>query len=167
MESSTFPTELSFYNYKLLSNLIAFSFILLSFHPPKLFLHSIVLIILITCFIIQPIIYRGKYPANIHMQVAGLAITIGVKMLIWLKNSIGCSDDDFQPFFYTLFYWRKNVTSGKKDEFQPTIAQIIKNILGRILRLFIKQLIVEGCFKLLDPYSNINEIPSTPYFFRI
>ncbi|CAB4398146.1 unnamed protein product [Rhizophagus irregularis] len=169
--ADNFPPELSFDNYKLLSDLLLISFILLSFHSPRSLLHLIILIIIIICFIIQPIIYKGKYSAIVHSRVSSFAITFGFKMCIWLKNFVNITHNttvsDFQPFLYTLFYWRKNVTSGKKDDFQPTNKLIIKNILERIVFMFIKWIIYEGCFILVDMYSNINEIPPSPYFFRI
>lgn len=169
--ADNFPPELSFDNYKLLSDLLLISFILLSFHSPRSLLHLIILIIIIICFIIQPIIYKGKYSAIVHSRVSSFAITFGFKMCIWLKNFVNITHNttvsEFQPFLYTLFYWRKNVTSGKKDDFQPTNKLIIKNILERIVFMFIKWIIYEGCFILVDMYSNINEIPPSPYFFRI
>ncbi|CAB4407717.1 unnamed protein product [Rhizophagus irregularis] len=169
--ADNFPPELSFDNYKLLSDLLLISFILLSFHSPRSLLHLIILIIITICFIIQPIIYKGKYSAIVHSRVSSFAITFGFKMCIWLKNFVNITHNttvsDFQPFLYTLFYWRKNVTSGKKDDFQPTNKLIIKNILERIVFMFIKWIIYEGCFILVDMYSNINEIPPSPYFFRI
>ncbi|CAI2179366.1 3477_t:CDS:1 [Funneliformis geosporum] len=165
---SSFPPEMSFDNYKLLSNLILVSFISLSFRSPKSFVHLATLITLTICFMIQPIIYRGKYPANEHASVAGLGIIFGYKMCFWLKKFASSHpDDDFQPFFYTLFYWRKNVTSGKKEDFQPTNKQILQNIVERSIYLFIRWIIYEGCFKVMDMYTDMNEIPSSPYFFRV
>src|SRR6266511_2391619 len=111
----SFPPEMSFDNYKLLSKLMSTSFIILSFRPPKSFLHLATLIILAIGYMIQPIIYRGKYSAHEQAGVSGLTLLLGFKMCVWLKK-FACfthsshSVDDFQPFFYTLFYWRKNVT---------------------------------------------------------
>jgi hypothetical protein len=168
-----FPPEMSFDNYKLVSDLLLISFILISFQSPKSFFHSIILIIITICFIIQPIIYKGKYSAIVHSRVSSFAITFGFKMCIWIKHYVNIthqtnvSNEEFQPFLYTLFYWRNNVTSEKKQDFQPTNKQIIKNILERIFYMFIKWIIYEGFFKLLDMNTNINEIPSSTYFFRI
>lgn len=163
------PTQIFFSSYLSLLTICLIAFIGITLKTPITRIHYIALIIISIIFISIPLKYGRQISCMYNLPIPVTIIGFFYKMLIWIKK---CKQDskDKPPFFWTLFYWKKNYNlSNKKLGIitKENIKQKLKPYLThKLLKLYIMMIFHELFTYFLVTFPP-SIIPDRPYPLRI
>ncbi|GES75762.1 hypothetical protein GLOIN_2v1569819 [Rhizophagus clarus] len=163
------PTQISFSSYVSLLTICSLTFIGITLKAPIARIHCITLIIISLIFIFIPLKYGRQISCSYNLPIPVTVFGIFYKMLIWIKK-YKQNIKDRPPFYWTLFYWRKNYNlSNKKLKIiaKNNIEQKLKPyLIHRLLKLNIIMIFHELFTYFLVTFPP-SIIPDRPYPLRI
>src|SRR4051812_4152925 len=129
------PTQISFSLYVSLLIIILLAFLGLSLRAPTTKLRYITLIIISIIFISIPLKYGRQFSCIYNLPIPVTVMGCFYKMLIWLKKCKQNIKDAPPPFFWTLFFWRKNYSSTK-SEIATNTVKLNSYLIQKLGKLF-------------------------------
>jgi hypothetical protein len=178
-----FPPELPNSVYSSIFFAPVLLFMSLTFEPIKTKNRFYALLSLAILIMLIPIIYRGQKTA-LHTYIVSIAISYGMKMLLFLKLNRTYKNSknskEFKSFLWTLFNWRfdsyiippnSNNTNEKEKSLiikSPTTSQINKKLFKSFMIIIAKWLMLEFAFStLIISTKLVPEIPEKVYQVRL